>query len=124
MVAGCAVVLAVVLSGWGLEAMEPYKAARSLAQGLPADQIERDVRVATFGYFQPSLVFYCRREVLRWVNEEQAAAFLQRPLPSYLFVPEKVWENMQSRLVTAKVRVLARHRDLYCGQMVVVVSNE
>jgi 4-amino-4-deoxy-L-arabinose transferase-like glycosyltransferase len=122
-VAGCAVLLAVLLAGWGLQAMEPYKAARALAQGLPADQVQRDVRVATYGYFQPSLVFYCRREVQRFASEGQAAVFLQRPLPSFLFVPEKVWEQMRQGTL-AKTRVLARHRDLYSGQTVVVVANE
>jgi 4-amino-4-deoxy-L-arabinose transferase-like glycosyltransferase len=123
-VAGSAVIIAIILAGWGLQAMEPYKAARQLALALPADQIQRDVRVATFGYFQPSLVFYCRREVLRWVNEEQAAAFLQRPLPAILFVPESVWAQMQRRLLPARMHVLERRRDLYSGQTVVVVSNE
>jgi 4-amino-4-deoxy-L-arabinose transferase-like glycosyltransferase len=123
-VAGCATLLAVTMCGWGLQAMEPYKAARQLARGLPADQLQRDVRMSTFAYFQPSLVFYCRREMLRWVNEEQATAFLQRPLPSFLFVPEIVWKQMEPRLSATKPRVLARHRDLYSGQTIVVVSNE
>jgi hypothetical protein len=123
-VAGCAVLLAFLISGWAFQAMEPYKASRALAQGLPANQIQRDVRVAAFRYFQPSLVFYCRREVLSCANEEQATAFLQRPLPAFLFVPEHDWEQMRSRLLPTRMRVLARHRDLYGGQTVVVVSNE
>jgi 4-amino-4-deoxy-L-arabinose transferase-like glycosyltransferase len=122
-VAGCAVLLAVPLGAWGLQAMEPYKASKSLAQGLPADHVQRDVRVASFGYFQPSLVFYCRREVLRYVTEGQAVSFLQSPLPVFLFLPERVWQQMQPQL-PANTRVLARHRDFYGGQTVVVVANE
>jgi 4-amino-4-deoxy-L-arabinose transferase-like glycosyltransferase len=122
-VAGCAVLLAVPLGAWGLQAMEPYKASRPLAQGLPADHVRRDVRVASFAYFQPSLVFYCRREVSRCVTEGQAIAFLQSPLPAFLFVPERVWQQMQPQL-PANTHVLARHRDFYGGQTVVVVANE
>jgi 4-amino-4-deoxy-L-arabinose transferase-like glycosyltransferase len=122
-VACSAVLTTAPLAGWGLLAMEPYKASRALAHALPGAQLQRDVRLATYGYFQPSLVFYCRREVSRLLTEENAAAFLQRPLPAFLFVPETLWEQLRQR-VPDSIHVLAKHTDLYSGKTVVLVSNE
>jgi hypothetical protein len=103
--------------------VDAQKAARALAQALPADQARRDVRLAMHCYTQPSLVFYCRREVIRWEKEEDALLFLQGPLPSYLFVPEKVWATLGPRL-PFQARLVARHFDMYSGQMIVLVTNE
>ena len=103
-----AVLFIALAAGWALAAVDAQKAARSLAQSLPADQTRRDVRLATHGYTQPSLVFYCQREVMRCEEEGQVFWFLQGQLPSFLFVPESVWSGMQARS-PVKTRVLARH---------------
>jgi hypothetical protein len=81
------------------------------------------VRVATFGYFQPSLVFYFRREVRPLASETQAVDFLRQPLPSFLLAPRRVWDGMEAR-VPGTHRVLATRRDLYSGEDLVLVSNE
>jgi 4-amino-4-deoxy-L-arabinose transferase-like glycosyltransferase len=122
-VAVAAVLFGAAVGGWGLEAVEEQKAARPLAKALPEDQLLRDVRLATYRYFQPSLVFYCRREVARCKDEREVVGFLQRQLPSFLFVPEDDWAEMRTR-VPLEVRVLARRRDLYGGRTIVVVTNE
>ena len=49
--------------GWGGSAVESYKSARVLASALPEDQTRREVRLITYRWFQPSLVFYSRRQV-------------------------------------------------------------
>jgi hypothetical protein len=89
---------------------------------LQADQTEREIRVGCFQYFQPSLVFYCRREVLRFTEEEQALEFLRYPLPVYLLLPATVWDGLEGK-VRGPHRLLARHRDLYRGCEVVLVTN-
>jgi 4-amino-4-deoxy-L-arabinose transferase-like glycosyltransferase len=122
-VACAAVLFAAPVAGLGVLAMESHKAARQLARALPEDQARREVRLAALDYFQPSLVFYCRREVQRFEDEGHALAFLHGQLPSFLFVPEEVWIGMQRHLAMP-MRVLARHRDLYSGRMIVVVTNE
>ena len=96
---------------------------RSLMQALPADQLFRDVRVAAFEYFQPSMVFYCRREVSCLQSEQQALDFLAGPLPSYLFLPARQWEGLRDK-VSTPCRLLGRRFDLYSGDEVVVVTNE
>jgi 4-amino-4-deoxy-L-arabinose transferase-like glycosyltransferase len=111
------------LAAWGGSAVEAYKAPRFLAGALPADQEERDIRVGSYHYFQPSLVFYCRREVSSLLGEPKALEFLRRPLPVYLIVPAVVWQEMEAR-VQSPHRVLARRRDLYRNYDVVLVTND
>jgi len=79
--------------------------------------------VGSYVYFQPSLVFYCRREVFRLKDEQDVAEFLQGPLASYLFVPAEVWESVRAKL-DRPYRVVGSHHDLYDGCEVVVVTNE
>jgi 4-amino-4-deoxy-L-arabinose transferase-like glycosyltransferase len=121
-VAASAVLFAAVLGARAVEAVERYKAPRPLVRALPADQTRREVRVGAYGYFQPSLVFYCQREVARFEEERDAIQFLRGPLPAYLFLPADVWVGLRGRVAGA--RLVARHYDLYDGRDVVVVTNE
>jgi 4-amino-4-deoxy-L-arabinose transferase-like glycosyltransferase len=111
------------LAVWGGDAVDRYKAPRALVQAMPADQTLREARVGSYIYFQPSLVFYCQREVACLKDDYAAVEFLRCPLPSYLFLPASVWDTLQPR-VTGPHRVLARHHDLYDGCDVVLVTNE
>jgi 4-amino-4-deoxy-L-arabinose transferase-like glycosyltransferase len=120
-VAVCGIVLTAGLAGAGPVAVDRYKAPRPLAAALPADQQLRDVRIGAFEYFQPSLVFYCQREVARLDNEDAARQLLQQPIPAYLFVPATVWREMSAK---TNGRELARHHDLYDGRDIVLVTNE
>jgi 4-amino-4-deoxy-L-arabinose transferase-like glycosyltransferase len=110
-------------ASWGAVAVDRYKAVRALVAALPPDQTRRDVRIATFNYFQPSLVFYCRREVRQLTSEWQLADFLSVPLPRYVFLPAPVWEQLAPLCPTAW-RLLGRHYDLYQGCDVVLIGNE
>jgi 4-amino-4-deoxy-L-arabinose transferase-like glycosyltransferase len=121
---GCSAVLFLLGVGTGgVQAVDAYKAPRPLVQALPADQLYREVRIGCYHYFQPSLVFYCQREVVRLEEEQQVLDFLETPLPCYLFVSARVWEPLQARLAR-RYPVLGRHYDLYDGCEIVVVSNE
>jgi 4-amino-4-deoxy-L-arabinose transferase-like glycosyltransferase len=112
-----------VLLGWASKAVERHKAARALVQALPRDQLSRDVRVAAYEYFQPSLVFYCQREVACLQSEQQALDFLCGPLPAFLFLPARHWEDLQQKMATP-CRLLGRRYDLFSGREVVLVTNE
>ena len=108
---------------WGSIALDAYKAPRTLVRTSHARQTDRDIRVACFKYFQPSLVFYCRREVVCLDSEGQTLEFLHCPLPVYLFVPAAEWETLRGK-TGIRTTVLARHGDLYRhGDEVVVVTN-
>jgi 4-amino-4-deoxy-L-arabinose transferase-like glycosyltransferase len=126
-VVGAVATSAVLFTGaaavWGIGAVEGSKAPRRLVQALPADQTRREVRVAAYGYFQPSLVFYCQREVLLLDAEPQVLDFLRTPLPCYLFVAAEQWEALEPKVIGPH-RILGRRYDLYDGHDVIVVANE
>jgi 4-amino-4-deoxy-L-arabinose transferase-like glycosyltransferase len=106
----------------GSLALDNHKAPRTLIQTAQAQQTDRDIRVGCYQYFQPSLVFYCRREVQRFQNERQVLEFLRCPLRVYLFLPATTWTNLQSK-VSGPHHLVARHEDLYRHCEVVVVMN-
>jgi 4-amino-4-deoxy-L-arabinose transferase-like glycosyltransferase len=121
-VAAAAVLFAGPLLAWGSITLDGHKAPRSLVRAFQVAQTEPEVRVGCYQYFQPSLVFYCRREVTRMMSEKEALEFLQYPLPVYLFLPASVWHELEGK-VRGPHRLLGRHDDLYRGCEVVVVTN-
>jgi len=117
------IVFTAMLAFWGVGLVDRYKAARPLVQALPQDHLYREVRVGAIDYCQPSLVFYCRREVQCPENIIRAIEFLHTPLPVYLFVSEEAWEQVRV-FAPASYRLVARHRDLYNGREVLLMTNE
>lgn len=111
------------LAFWGVNLVDRFKAPRPLVQALPADQLCREVRIGAIGYFQPSLVFYCQREVHCPENAVCAIEFLYTPLPVYLFVTKDMWEQLR-RIAPTPYREVARHRDLYNGREILLLTNE
>jgi 4-amino-4-deoxy-L-arabinose transferase-like glycosyltransferase len=116
-------IFAGAIAFWGVDAVDRFKATRPLALALPEDHLFREVRVGALDYFQPSLVFYCQREVYRPTNEAFAVEFLRTPLPVYLFLPAEKWDMLKA-VAPASSRLVARHRDLYEGREIVLVTNE
>jgi 4-amino-4-deoxy-L-arabinose transferase-like glycosyltransferase len=110
------------LAAFGGVALDGFKAPRPLVRALPADQTSREVRVACYHYFRPSLVFYCQREVRELNDDSEALGFLAGPLPAYLILPADDWEALQAQ--GPPRRLLARHFDLYARCDVVVVTNQ
>jgi 4-amino-4-deoxy-L-arabinose transferase-like glycosyltransferase len=110
------------LAVWGGSTLDAHKAPRSLAAAIAEHQVERDIRVACYGYSQPSLVFYCKREVSFLSEEQKALEFLRCPLEVYLIVPEQLWPGLADKDRGAHT-VLARRHDLYRGCDVLLVTN-
>src|SRR5262249_44798905 len=111
-----------LLAGGGSTALEPYKAPRDLTRAYQARQSQQDIRIGCYRYFQPSLVFYCQRQVDSLEQEQQALEFLRCPLEVYLFVPAPVWRELEAK-VPRPCRLVDRRRDLYTNSEVVVVTN-
>ncbi len=122
-VAGSAVAFALPLTAWGIGVLDARKAPRPLARALPADHLHHEVRLGAYDWFLPSMVFYGRREVHRLEKPAQVEEFLNWPMPNYLFIPEQTWQEVQ-RTTTARGRVLARHRDLESGRLILLVVND
>lgn len=112
------------IAGGTIQATNDRKSTRMLAEALPWDQEFHEVRLGAYRYDRPSLVFYCRREVRRLEREGDALEFLSGALPSYLFLQESRWKELQAK-APAGVRLVARFPDLYSiSQPVVLVSNQ
>jgi 4-amino-4-deoxy-L-arabinose transferase-like glycosyltransferase len=121
-VASGAVLFVGGLAAWLGTALNPHKAPRELAGKIHAHPAERDFRVGCYEYFQPSLVFYSRRQVERLESQDDALDFLSSPLPVYLYMPGSVWDAWQANGGKA-YHVLGRCRDFYKNCDVVVVTN-
>jgi 4-amino-4-deoxy-L-arabinose transferase-like glycosyltransferase len=121
--ASMAVLFVGVLAAWGSLRIDDLKAPRPLVADAGACQTERDIRIGCYQFYQPSLVFYCRREVRVLNDEDQVREFLHYPLPVYLFVSAQGWQLLEEK-VQVPYRVLAHHRELYKGIDVVVVTND
>ncbi len=104
--------------------MDPYKAPRGLVADARLDDPTRDLRVGGYDWFQPSVVFYAKREVAKLPGPEAAAEFLAVPTPGYLLIPEPTWRQWIEPLVKAPHRVVARRFDFYRNCDVLVVTNE
>jgi hypothetical protein len=121
-VAMTAIIFVGTLFAGGAVSLDKHKAPRILVETAHAQQTHAEVRVGAFAYFQPSLVFYCRREVTRLESEGQALEFFRTPLPIYLFLPAAVWETLAPK-VEGPYQVLGCQRDLYRHCDVLVVTN-
>lgn len=110
--------------GHGITPMfDRQKAAPRLVAAAGTHRPLEEVRIGTFQYTQPSIVFYSQREVRQLQNEREAAEFLAGPLPAYLFVSEENWIRIQSKLPDDAATVVARRFDPIRRSHVVVVSN-
>jgi hypothetical protein len=105
------------------QAFNDVKGGRAIADTLPRGQLTREVRLGTYGWMQPSLVFYCQRGVERLSDEQAIQLFLSSPHESYVCLPDDVWQNLAlSRSVQGQP--ISRHFDFYKRKWIVVVANE
>jgi 4-amino-4-deoxy-L-arabinose transferase-like glycosyltransferase len=107
---------------FGAPVVDRSKAPRALIAALPPDHTHREIRVGTYCYFQPSIVFYCRREVRVMSKEQELVEFLRTPLPCYVVMRAEQWHELRPQLSPA-TRELARHYDLYDGKDIVLIGN-
>jgi 4-amino-4-deoxy-L-arabinose transferase-like glycosyltransferase len=104
--------------------MDQYKAPRELARKGALADTSRDLRIAAFDWFQPSVVFYARRQVLRLDSPGSAVEFLAVPTPGFLIIPEPTWNAWIAAGGIAPYREVTRQFDFYRNCNVLVISNE
>lgn len=108
--------------GFAPTAVDRFKAPRALAAEAGTFCRDRDIRLASYQYTQPSLVFYNQREVRQLLTDQQVRDFLTFPITSYLFVPAPKWHELQESGAIGG-EVVARHFDFYRNCDVLVISN-
>ncbi len=117
-----AIVCVGLVAAGGTMAVDQAKAPRALVRAILQEQSEPDIRLACYNYFQPSLVFYSRREVPVLLSDAQALELLRYPVEVFLILPEPDWQRLQQQVRTP-CRLVAEHHDLYRHCDVVVITN-
>jgi 4-amino-4-deoxy-L-arabinose transferase-like glycosyltransferase len=119
-----AVAFTALLAAFPPLAVDAQKAPRELVRASRVNNPDRDVRLAHFDWFQPSVVFYAQREVVEMPSPELAAEFLAVPTPGYLFVPTRTWEGLVEAKVSVPTRIVTRHHDFLRNCEILVVTND
>ncbi|HXD85602.1 MAG TPA: hypothetical protein VN641_03855, partial [Urbifossiella sp.] len=119
-----ALVLTTVIAAFPALTMDRYKAPRELTRACGLPDSTRDIRLAAFDWFQPSIVFYSGREVVKLPTPEKAVEFLAAPTPAFLFVSETAWNAWREGQAIPDYRVVARCFDFYRNCHVLAISNE
>ena len=104
--------------------LERQKAPRELVLASGAGDPTRDLRLAAFEWFRPSVVYYSGREVKSLESPDAVAAFLEIPTPGYVFVPEPVWNKSLKARVRVPHCIVAKRHDFLEKCDILVVTNE
>ncbi|MBA4190185.1 MAG: hypothetical protein C0467_19545 [Planctomycetaceae bacterium] len=111
-----------VLVAWVPGVVERQRAPRDLVRATGLSDPTREFRIASYAWFEPSVVFYTGREVGRLDSPSAVRDFLAIPTPGYLFVAGNVWDEIATA-TPGPYRVLARKYDFLKRCEVVVVTN-
>jgi 4-amino-4-deoxy-L-arabinose transferase-like glycosyltransferase len=122
-IAGSTVLFIGSLAAFVVPEVDAHKAPKPLVEESGAYQPDAEIRVGSFDYTQPSVTHYVGRKVERLPNAASAANFLAMPLPAYLFVPAKVWDE-QLTGIAGSYRIAARRFDFYRNGEILVVTNQ
>ena len=104
--------------------VDRLKAPKGLVSDAGVKQPDREIRIASLDYTQPSVTFYAERKVERMLDATAARVFLAMPLPAYLFVTEPVWTAQLAGTVSTPHRIVARRYDFTRNCDVLVVTND
>ena len=120
-----AVAFLALLASFPVAQFDHFKAPQELVAQAGLAEPNRDIRLYTLQWFQPSIVYYSRREVERVHNWQQVSNCLSMRHPVYLFVPEPVWNKIQDDQPGARnYRTVARQFDYLKNCHILVVTNQ
>lgn len=117
-----AIFLTTGLCWWNGASLNQIKAPRKLASFLPANHLTMETRLGHFDWFQPSLIFYCQREVSPIKDPSELEKFLRHPSPSFVFLPKKRWEELKDTLGPS-IKPVGQATDFYKNCEVVLLAN-
>jgi len=111
------------LGAWNGSNLNEIKAPKLLSQFLPEDHLTREIVIATHDWFQPSITFYCKRQINTLTSEEEVKQFLEQPIPAYVFMPEKKWDALKLN-PSFKAKKIGQATDFYRNCNVVLLTNQ
>jgi 4-amino-4-deoxy-L-arabinose transferase-like glycosyltransferase len=106
-----------------LPALDAFNAPRQLVTQAGALNRHEEIRLASFHYTRPSLVFYNQREVHQLDSEDEVESFLAYPVPVYLFIAETDWQTAKQNRPEMRASVVARAWDIQRNCNALVISN-
>jgi 4-amino-4-deoxy-L-arabinose transferase-like glycosyltransferase len=112
-----------LLAAFGPAAVDGRKLPKQLAAEIERHMTGREAAVGCYHYYQPSLVFYTRRQVVRFDADQEALDHLHSPTQAFLLVPREHWARL-SALVDAPCRVVTHRSDFVTGQNVLLITNQ
>ncbi len=112
-----------VLSAFAPQEVDNRKAVKPLVIASGARALDREARVGSTDFHQPSITFYTARRVERLNDPQAAADFLAFDIETYLLVPEPFWTTEVRPRMTKPWREAARHYDFYRNCDVLVITN-
>ncbi|MFZ5659844.1 MAG: ArnT family glycosyltransferase [Pseudomonadota bacterium] len=123
-----AAALTFVLVAWALPHLEEAKPSRSFGQLIQGLQGEAPYTLASWRWFQPSLLFYGGRgeqQIHRLTDLQELKRLLAMGRPVYLALPQAELPAL-SRVLGGRARayLLMEKRDLYSGKVVALVRIE
>jgi 4-amino-4-deoxy-L-arabinose transferase-like glycosyltransferase len=118
-----AVLFSGITAGFPVIELDRHKAVKTLVMQSGAFNPDREMRLASFYYFQESLVFYSQREVKPIDNAAKVNEFLSLRIPVYLFAKKSVWEEALPQ-ITEPYSILASAYDFTKRCEVLVISND
>jgi 4-amino-4-deoxy-L-arabinose transferase-like glycosyltransferase len=118
-----AVLLLAVVAAFPTVAMNEYKVPKHFAEEVGLKQTDKEIRIITCRWLRHSMVFYAQRKVERIDDAEGVDKYLALPRPTYLLVPDDVWEKL-STMLTTPVKVIGKRYDFYSRHEILVVANQ
>jgi len=117
-----AIALVALVAAIPTVAMQDSKVPNHFAEEAGLYQPNREIRIASCRWLRHSMVFYAQREITRIDDFRRASEYLALPRPTYLIVPENVWEEL-SKSIATPVRIISKRYDMYSRQQILVVAN-
>ena len=101
-----------------------FHAPSALVEEAQLYQNNKDIRLISLFWFQPSLVYYSQREVEKLESWDRAADCLEMNTPVYMLVAEPLWKEIhQSDPRALPYRTIARQFDFQKKCEILVVTN-
>ncbi len=94
--------------GFAAVQVDRHQNAPALAEAIRRHSPEDRLRIATYGYFRPGLVYHCHHRIEQLPDPKQAAEFLRtNPECAFLVTTEEAYRQMES-LLPPQIGVLER----------------
>ncbi|MCS7016167.1 MAG: glycosyltransferase family 39 protein [Gemmatales bacterium] len=110
-------------AAYGPTLVHSAKIAHRFGEAIRQTQSEPEIRVACYGWFQPSIVFYVQRRVANLREVHDAQDWLEHPLESYLIVSRPWWEERLLPTLRQPHTILASYWDFTRAREILLVKN-